>query len=139
MNALLQRLLALIITTTSLLAIVSSAGGVKVLAFDLFGPTCNNDKAKSSAVCTGSGRVQSDTDKNNVVLRTIKVGANIIGALAGAAAVIMIIVGAFSFVTSGGNSEKTQNARRRIINASVGLAIVVLAWTITRFITDKVL
>jgi hypothetical protein len=54
-------------------------------------------------------------------------------------AVIMIMIAGFTYVTAGGNSEDTKNARNRIIYAGVGLVVIALAWTITRFITNEIL
>lgn len=42
-------------------------------------------------------------------------------------ALIMILVGAFMFVTAGGKEEQTANARRTLIYALVGIAVAFLA------------
>jgi len=44
-----------------------------------------------------------------------------------AIAVIMIIMGAFSFVTAGGDPEKTMKARNYIMYAAIGIAVALLA------------
>jgi len=53
---------------------------------------------------------------------------------AGLVAVVMIIVAGISYITSGGNVENATNARRRIINTLIGLAIVVIAASVVTFI-----
>lgn len=114
-------------------------------AFDLFKDTCTN--AKDSAVCQANNTGRQDTKNNNAALRTINVAANIIAAVAGVAAVIMIIIAGFSMITAGGSPvgnrsgdpNKVKSAQSRIINASIGLIIIALAWTITRFIIDKLI
>jgi hypothetical protein len=108
-------------------------------AFDLFGNPCSKATAKDSSVCASSTDAQHDTSHDNVVLRTINTAANIIAVVAGLIAVIMIIIAGFSYTTAGGNAEQTKTARNRILYAAVGLAIIALSWTITRFITDSVL
>lgn len=106
-------------------------------AFSLF-PNCSDPNAVQSSLCSvNRGDANNNTHKN-VVLRDIKEATYIVAYLGGALAVIMIIVSGFSFVTSGGNSEKTQNARRRIVNALIGLAIIALAWAIVGFILNHI-
>jgi cytochrome bd-type quinol oxidase subunit 2 len=112
------------------------------LAFNLFGGTCNGSSVQGgtndkSAVCTDS--TKNPDAKDNVAVNTIRTAANIIASITGVAAVIMVIVGGFTYVTAGGNTEQTATARRRITSALIGAAIVALAWTITRFITDNVI
>lgn len=48
---------------------------------------------------------------------------------------ILIIIGGYQWMTAGGNEEVIKKARTRIINAVIGLAIVLLAYAITYFIT----
>jgi hypothetical protein len=118
--------------------------GLKASAFNLFGDNCKGAAVQGgnksdSPVCANNKNSQGDDSRNNVVLKTINEAANIVAVLAGVVAVLMIIVAGFSYVTAGGNAEGTKNARNRIIYASVGLAIIAFSWTITRFITDKIL
>ena len=62
----------------------------------------------------------------------------VIAIIAGLAAVIMIIVGAFRFVTSSGDAQKAASARTTILSAVIGLVIIVLAQAILTFIVNKV-
>lgn len=57
--------------------------------------------------------------------------------LAGIVAVIMIIIGGISYITSSGNAEKAAQARGKIIDALIGLAIVVLASAVVSFIGNR--
>lgn len=52
---------------------------------------------------------------------------------------ILIIIGGYQWMTAGGNEEIIKKARARIINAVIGLAIILLAYTISRFIFGMVL
>lgn len=113
--------------------------------FNLFSQTCNPDGSTTggngtqSDVCKKYNNSSSDGKNNNVVLSDIHQATDIIAWLAGAIAVIMIVVSGFSMITSGGSSETMGNARKRITNASIGLVIIVLAWTIIRFVTDSII
>lgn len=52
----------------------------------------------------------------------------------GAIFLILIIYGGILWMTAGGNEEQIKKARKYIINATIGLVIVVLANLITTFI-----
>jgi hypothetical protein len=111
----------------------------KVFALDPLNKVCDNGKAAQSEFCKDNERAQGDTASDNVAIRTIGTASNIIAVLAGLMAVIMIMMGGFSYITSGGSSEKLTTARNRIIYSVVGLLVVVLAWTIINFIIERVI
>jgi cytochrome bd-type quinol oxidase subunit 2 len=132
------------------LLVVIFSGGYKVSAFSLFDRSCNGNKVQgginaepgkdvTSPVCTSNNNSKNDNGYNNVTLNTINDAVNIVTLVAGLFAVIMIMIAGFTYVTAGGNSEDTKNARNRIIYAGVGLVVIALAWTITRFITNEIL
>jgi magnesium-transporting ATPase (P-type) len=59
---------------------------------------------------------------------------NILSSLVAAVAVIMIIVGGFRYVTSGGDSARVTSAKSTIFNAIIGLVIAIFAQVIVRFV-----
>jgi predicted small integral membrane protein len=75
--------------------------------------------------------------QGNPVVHLIRVASTIIALLTGVAAVVFIILGGITMITSSGSPEAVANARKRIIYAVVGLAVVALAWTMIAFVTDK--
>ena len=54
--------------------------------------------------------------------------------LLGTAFVVFIILGGFKWMTSRGNSERVEEAKKTIISATIGLAIVVSSYIIVRFV-----
>jgi glucose uptake protein GlcU len=50
--------------------------------------------------------------------------------IAGLAAFVYILLGAFSYLTAGDDSAKTEKARKMITNAVVGLLLVALVYVI---------
>ena len=52
------------------------------------------------------------------------------------AALIYIILGAFQWITSGGDKAKVESARNHIIAAVVGLVIIALAFIILNIVTN---
>ncbi|MDZ7785870.1 MAG: pilin [Candidatus Saccharibacteria bacterium] len=57
--------------------------------------------------------------------------------IAGLVAVIFVIVGGFTFITSDGQPEKAKNARWTILNALIGLAIALSATVLVNFIGNN--
>ncbi len=45
---------------------------------------------------------------------------------------VMLVWGAFEWITSGGDKEAVGKARNRIINALIGLAVLAIAYALTR-------
>jgi hypothetical protein len=85
----------------------------------------------SGADCSGSGDA---TAKINDLIRQI---VNILSVIVGIAAVIMIIVGGFRYITSGGNDASVTSAKNTILYAIIGLIVVALSQLIVRFVLGK--
>ena len=51
-------------------------------------------------------------------------------AVAALIVLIMLIIGAFEWITSGGDKENVAKARNRIINALIGLAVLAVAFAL---------
>lgn len=62
---------------------------------------------------------------------------NILALVAGVAAVILIIVGSFQFITAAGDSGKISSARKTLTFAIVGLIVIVVARTIVVFVVSR--
>jgi hypothetical protein len=63
---------------------------------------------------------------------------NFLSVIVGVVAVIMIIVGGFRYITSGGESSNVSGAKNTLIYAIVGLIIVALAQFIVHFVLGQV-
>lgn len=99
-----------------------------------------------TGVCYGANNLQisptptgdcpdaSSTDKVNTLLTEI---INVFSVIVGIVAVIMIIVGGFRYITSGGSSEKVTSAKNTLLYAIIGLVIVALAQIIVKFVLNK--
>lgn len=68
----------------------------------------------------------------NFANNTVESIINILLFLAGAAAVIYLIWAGIRYLTAGGDTKKAEDARRAIINAVIGLIIVVATYFIIR-------
>lgn len=86
--------------------------------------------ASKAAACEGLTQVDSNQDCNNKgagVNDIVGVAVNIISFLAGVAAVIMVVLSGFKYITSGGDPAKVSSAKSSLIYALVGVAVVVVA------------
>lgn len=54
--------------------------------------------------------------------------------LLGTAFIVFIIIGGFKWMTSGGNTQRVEDAKKTITSAATGLAIVLLSYAIARFV-----
>lgn len=97
-------------------------------------------------VCDGANNLQLDngdggcaatsgstSDFNRIIADVI----NIFSVIVGMAAVIMILVGGFRYITSGGDSNKIGSAKTTIIYAIIGLVIVAMAQVVVKFVLAK--
>ncbi len=93
-----------------------------------------------SVVCQsigGGADCAEDTSKGANVNNLIKLIINILSFVVGIAAVIMIIVSGFRYITSGGDSNKTSGAKNTLVYAIIGLVVVALAQFIVQYVLDK--
>lgn len=95
----------------------------------------NELKCGANAAATGDCNTKPNSPSlNDIIARVI----NIISSLIAVVSVIMIMVGGFRYVTSGGDTNKVGSARSTITNAIIGLVIAVFAQVIVRFVIAKV-
>lgn len=76
----------------------------------------------------GEGKV------NSLIQKVI----NVLSAIVGVIAVIMIIIGGFRYITSGGAADKVTSAKNTILYGLIGLVIVALAQIIVKFVFTQV-
>lgn len=115
-------------------SIAFGAGGVVMAA----SPT---DAAKFEA-CSGLGATTGSTcgDPNNAAAtnRVVSLAIEVLGWVAGIAAVIMIIVSGLKYITSGGDASAVSSAKNSLIYALIGVVIVALAQFIVHFVLGRV-
>lgn len=94
----------------------------------------------NSAAADGSTSCTLDSDNGGAgSLQTVAAKiVNLLSVVVGIVAVIMIIVGGFRYIASGGASDKVSGAKNTLIYAIVGLVIVALAQFIVHFVLNNV-
>jgi len=97
----------------------------------------------SSQVCAGvpNAHVASDgtcqvtgsPTLNNVVATAV----NVLSMIVGLAGVIMVVMGGFKYITSGGDGQKAAGAKNTLVYAVIGLVIAALAQVLVQFVIKK--
>lgn len=128
-----RSVIALLLVIT-VLCVAPLASSSKASAFDPFGILCSNSKGQG-AVCEESGKGGTNplTGPNGLLLKI----ANIIAALTGLVAIIVIIVAGWRYITSAGEAAKVQSAKSALTFAIIGLIVVVLADSIISLILSR--
>ncbi|MBD3311351.1 MAG: hypothetical protein GF349_02540 [Candidatus Magasanikbacteria bacterium] len=85
-------------------------------------PFCLNPIEESTSLGTENLQV--------TISRVINIALSLLGIIA----VVIILIGGFQWMTAGGNDEKVANARKIIFAGIIGLAIILSAWAIARFV-----
>lgn len=118
-----------------------------LLALGLIGaftfiPSVVNADAASDA-CAGI-KLVDDTAKcddaaggQSAFSSVLKTLINTFSIVVGAVSVIMIIIGGFRYVISGGDSNSTKSAKDTILYAVIGLVVVLFAQVIVRFVISN--
>jgi hypothetical protein len=100
----------------------------------------SNVSTKEAIECgagEASGNNETPANASERVNSTVTKLLNLFSAIVGIIAVIMLIVGGFRYVTSGGNEQSTKSARDTILYALIGLVIVALAQIIVKFVISN--
>lgn len=84
--------------------------------------------------CVNKGADKVKTGATKSVGEIAKQITEILIFIIGAVSVIMIVIGAFKFVTSGGSAEQVKSAKNTILYAVVGLVIAVFAYAIVAYL-----
>lgn len=122
---------------SALIMVLIALSSTNVLAFNPLDNACKTGNGTSnSATCVSrSNTTDPVAGKNGIISK----GATLIATVAGIGAVVMIILGGFNYVTSGGEAQKVAAARSRILSGLIGLVVVVTAWLIMSFVTGNII
>lgn len=87
------------------------------------------------AVDIGTQIGLNGTDLVHVALRTLQM---LLG-FAPLISVMMMILGGFMWMTSGGDEERLDKAKKTVSSSVVGLVVIILAWAAVQFVTKTTL
>lgn len=89
----------------------------------------------TGAVETGLGGTLGTRDVRETVASIINVALSLLGIVA----VVIILAGGFTWMTAMGNEEKADKAKKMIFAGIIGLAIILSAYAIAKFVIDKLI
>lgn len=116
-------------TATSLCVAATLALPAISLAADSLTANDLGVNAVQSTIKLGSG------DVRQTAARIINVALGFLGIVA----VVIVLLGGFKYMISGGEQTKVDEARKLIISGIIGLAIILSAWAITSFVISRLL
>ncbi|MGH7241499.1 MAG: pilin [Candidatus Saccharimonadales bacterium] len=126
-----RRLLTLVVSTVTLIALLSAPA----LAYNPFGDSAQCSSGGSgSAVCTDQSNTSDPVSGAHGLISNI---ANIVAIVAGSAAVIILVLAGISYMTAGGDANKTKSAKSMIINAIIGLVVIAIARILATFVISN--
>jgi uncharacterized membrane protein YuzA (DUF378 family) len=96
-------------------------------------PAADKATTPNDQILVGTGATGNDCNDNGVD-QILNTAVTILSLVVGAAAVIMIIVSGFKYITSGGDSGKVGSAKNTLIYAVIGLAVAALAQLLVHFV-----
>lgn len=96
--------------------------------------TPQQEVCKGVGAGSGTGNCTSSISLTTVVRNVI----NIFSIIIGIAAVVMIMVGGFKYITAAGDTSNVTAAKHTIVYAVIGLVVAALAQFIVWFVLDNV-
>lgn len=128
-----RRVLAVLVLVLSLYGISQFAvTAPTVLAADPLNPICATQP--NSTVCSGRGNNDPLSGPNGVILKI----ARVVAILGGVLAIVVIIISGIRYVAANGDAQQAAGARRALLGAIIGLAIIALASVIATLILRSI-
>lgn len=109
----------------AVIGLAASLSAVAIVNFISAG-IAGNTTTRFGLPRVSAGALQLDSIMNTVVFP-----------IAGAVAVIFVIIGGYQYVTSNGNSSETTKARNTVLYSVVGLVVIIMAFAIVQLILGR--
>ena len=140
-QTMIQKVKILLLSLSSLLILGAPLAFSGVASADLNQSDINNNLCGGSNINFSAGGNASCNESNKATNTAGSLAStiiNILSLIVGAVAVIMLIIGGFRYVASGGKQESVSGAKNTILYALIGLVIVALAQLVVHFVLNKV-
>jgi hypothetical protein len=82
----------------------------------------------------GSGGLTGAQSVSQLIVEVI----NIMLIFAGAVAIIFVIIGGYQYLTSGGNEESAEKGKKTLLNAIIGIVLIIMSFVIINVIVNLV-
>ena len=127
-----QIIMKLVLAITLVLAPTMALGGTVYAASS----GCGTPSSSKTQVLNGIGETGGNCDSSGVAT-AISAAVNILSIVVGIAAVLMVILSGFKYITSGGEAGKVSNAKNSLIYALIGLIVAALAQIMVHFVINQ--
>ena len=124
-------LAAFLVTAGSMLSLSVPVFAASPVVADFNSDACGGVTAVAGGSCSGA-TASSD------ISRVIKASLNILSAVAGVAAVVVVVISGLRLITANGDSSSVASARSGLIYALAGLVIVAVAQAIVHYVLNRV-
>ena len=94
------------------------------------------DFAKMFRITNSNINIVSDLPQYCTFGGLIMTAVNIALAFAGTVAVLFIIIGGFWYMTSSGDEEQAEKGRKTLVNAVIGLVVIIMSFAIVRIVNN---
>jgi hypothetical protein len=134
MRTLVQKLTILLIGACSAFVLAGSLAPAMASAqTDPFKDICAQGGTGSSSVCHATG-ANNLSGSNGLLIKV----TNIFAFVTGVAAVFVIMIGGFMYVTANGDAGKASGGKNAVLFAAIGLVVVVVGRAIIGFVVSKI-
>lgn len=127
-------LLTLSLTLSLVLPLALPAISFAAPAGDIQRNLCSGVNLRAEGTCSGL-EDQTTIDRINAIIKSF---IDLLSLIMGVLAVIMVMLGGFKYVISGGSDSNVSSAKNTIVYALVGIIIVAFAQIIVRFVLTRV-
>jgi len=80
------------------------------------------------------GGISGSTSLSDIILRTIQM----LLAFAAGIAILFVIIGGYQYITSHGNEEQSEAGKKTLLNAIIGIVLIVLSYAIITVVVNTV-
>ncbi len=120
---------------SNLLKSISAVQAIQIAAVILtlvfaFAPAAHA-QFKTPSECAQTG-LPCDTSLSQFIIKIINIALSVAGLIA----VLFLIIGGFRYITSAGNEETAEQAKKIITNAIIGIVVIILSFVIVRVISS---
>ncbi|MDO5343430.1 MAG: pilin [Candidatus Saccharibacteria bacterium] len=119
---------------TFITSAVASLAVVAALLSPVLVPSTAEAQIQKGINAARTDDMSSAVEPESIVQKVVNIILFVLGVLA----VIMIIVGGFRYVTSGGDSNKLTSAKNTILYAVIGLIVALFAYAIVNWVVKQV-
>lgn len=126
-----QYIRKIVISLSVLVAVMGFVVATPVFASPATDACTGIKAANPSAECSDAANA---TSSFGGIIKTI---INVLSIVVGAASAVMLVIGGFRYVISGGDSNAVSGAKNTILYAIIGLVIVLFAQVIVAFVLDR--